>query len=132
MKLSALKDGTIDRKLIIVSRDLKYYANASHVAQTMRNALDNWSKVYSDLKEIFYVFNNNRIEKSVFNKNNVHSPFPRSYRWADCSAYLNHMRLVRKAREVELPISYCKTPLIYQDGFDNFLPLMGGKIKNIK
>ena len=124
MKLSTLKDGTIDGKLIVVSRDLKYYANASHIAHTMQNALDNWSKVYLDLKEIFYKLNNNRIEKFIFNENNVHSPLPRSYQWADCSAYVNHLRLVRKARGVELPVSYWKNPLIYQGGSDDFLPPM--------
>jgi fumarylacetoacetate (FAA) hydrolase len=121
MKLATLKDETIDGKLIVVSKDLKFYSYVSHIAQTMQSALDNWSKVYFDLKEISDKLNDNKIERFIFNERKVNSPLPRSYQWADCSAYVNHLKLVRKARGVELPKSYWNNPLIYQGGSDDFL-----------
>lgn len=121
MKLATLKDETIDGKLIVVSKDLKFYSYVSHIAQTMQSALDNWSKVYFDLKEISDKLNDNKIERFIFNERKVNSPLPRSYQWADCSAYVNQLKLVRKARGVELPKSYWNNPLIYQGGSDDFL-----------
>ena len=121
MKLATLKDETIDGKLIVVSKDLKFYSYVSHIAQTMQSALDNWSKVYFDLKEISDKLNDNKIERFIFNESKVNSPLPRSYQWADCSAYVNHLKLARKARGVQLPKSYWNNPLIYQGGSDDFL-----------
>ena len=79
MKLATLKDETIDGKLIVVSKDLKFYSYVSHIAQTMQSALDNWSKVYFDLKEISDKLNDNKIERFIFNERKVNSPLPRSY-----------------------------------------------------
>ncbi|NGO91421.1 MAG: 2-keto-4-pentenoate hydratase, partial [Halomonas sp.] len=49
------------------------------------------------------------------------SPLPRAYQWADGSAYLNHVELVRKARGAEMPPSFYDDPLIYQGGSDSFI-----------
>ena len=44
------------------------------------------------------------------------SPLPRAYEWVDGSAYLNHVRLVRKARGAEPPPTLETDPLVYQGG----------------
>ncbi len=121
MKLASFNDGTLDGKLIIVSKDLKFFADASHISPTMQSALDNWSNVNFELQNLYEKLNNNLIEKNLFDQEKVYSPLPRSYQWADCSAYTNHLKLARKARGADLPNSYLNNPLIYQGGSDDFL-----------
>ena len=121
MKLASLNDGTKDGKLIIVSKDLKYYTDASHISATMQSALDNWSNIKEQLKKLYEDLNHKMINKKLFDQNKVYSPLPRSFQWADCSAFTNHLKLARKARGVDLPKSYLKIPLIYQGGSDDFL-----------
>ena len=121
MKLASLNDGTKDGKLIIVSKDLKYYTDASHISATMQCALDSWSNIKEQLKKLYEDLNHKMINKKLFDQNKVYSPLPRSFQWADCSAFTNHLKLARKARGVDLPKSYLKNPLIYQGGSDDFL-----------
>ena len=121
MKIASLNDGTIDGKLIIVSKDLKYYTDASHISPTVQSTLDNWSKVNLKLKKLYEKLNNNLIKKRLFDQKKVYSPLPRSYQWADCSAYTNHLKLARKSRGADIPDSYLNNPLIYQGGSDDFL-----------
>ncbi len=122
MKLASFNDGTLDGKLIVVSKDLKFFTDASHISPTMQFALDNWSNVNFKLQNLYEKLNKNLIEKNLFNQEKVYSPLPRSYQWADCSAYTNHLKLARKARGADLPNSYLNNPLIYQGGSDDFLP----------
>ena len=49
------------------------------------------------------------------------APLPRAYQWADGSAYINHVELVRKARNSEVPESFYTDPLMYQGGSDDFI-----------
>ena len=121
MKLASLNDGTKDGKLIIVSKDLKYYTDASNISPTMQSAIDNWSNIKAKLTKLYEDLNYKMINKNIFDQNKVYSPLPRSYQWADCSAFTNHLKLARKARGVDLPKSYLKNPLIYQGGSDDFL-----------
>ena len=121
MKIASLNDGTIDGKLIIVSKDLKYYTDASHISPTVQSTLDNWSKVNLKLKKLYEKLNNNLIKKRLFDQKKAYSPLPRSYQWADCSAYTNHLKLARKSRGADIPDSYLDNPLIYQGGSDDFL-----------
>jgi len=53
------------------------------------------------------------------------APLPRAYQWADGSAYINHVELVRKARNAEVPESFYTDPLMYQGGSDGFIPPRG-------
>ena len=122
MKLASFNDGTLDGKLIIVSKDLKFFTDASHISPTMQFALDNWLNVNFELQNLYEKLNKNLIEKNLFDQEKVYSPPPRSYQWADCSAYTNHLKLSRKARGFDLPNSYLNNPIIYQGGSDDFLP----------
>ena len=122
MKLATLNDGSRDGQLLVVSRDLKYYISVKKIAPTLQFALDNWSKISSELKIIYEKINDTDIKKEVFDERLVHCPLPRSYQWADGSAYVNHVSLVRQARGAQMPKSFWTDPLMYQGGSDDFTP----------
>lgn len=121
MKLATLKNGTRDGRLVVVSRDLTHYADASHIAPTLQAALDNWKKLSGDLVSFAASFENGSVQAERFREHEAMSPLPRAYQWADGSAYVNHVELVRKARGAELPESFWTDPLMYQGGSDSLL-----------
>ncbi|MGF1683216.1 fumarylacetoacetate hydrolase family protein [Photobacterium minamisatsumaniensis] len=121
MKLASLNHGR-DGQLIVVSRDLKVAVHAHDIAPTLQFALDNWDQVEADLQHIYHNLNNGDISNSfTFNPMFCASPLPRAYQWADGSAYVNHVELVRKARGAEMPESFWSDPLMYQGMSDGFL-----------
>jgi len=110
-----------DGQLIVVSRDLSRYANANSIASTMQSVLDDWDEKQPALSELYTQLNADSSMGSPFEQADVESPLPRSYQWADGSAYVNHVELVRKARGAEVPDSFWTDPLMYQGGSDTFL-----------
>ena len=86
MKLATLNDGTKDGQLIIVSKDLKTFVEAQDVVSTMQNAIDNWDSVKTLLEDISIELNAGKLKSNTFDATLVHSPFPRSFQWADGSA----------------------------------------------
>jgi fumarylacetoacetate (FAA) hydrolase len=120
MKVASLRDGR-DGRLIVVSRDLTRAADASAVAPTMQAALDDWAKAEPRLQEIWNAVEAGRMPTMAFDPAKCASPLPRAYQWADGSAYVNHVELVRKARGAEMPASFWTDPLMYQGGSDTFL-----------
>ena len=122
MKLATYKDGSRDGQLAVVSRDLKTAHLADGIAPTMQAALDDWAFIAPQLTELSQLLNNGRGGRSFdFDPAKCMAPLPRAYQWADGSAYLNHVELVRAARGAELPESYFTDPLMYQGGSDDFL-----------
>ncbi len=121
MKLATLKNHTRDGKLVVVSRDLKKAADASAIAPTLQAALDNWSEARPKLEKLAKELEAGSAKEIAFELALCASPLPRSYQWADGSAYVNHVELVRKARGAEMPPSFWTDPLIYQGGSDSFL-----------
>jgi fumarylacetoacetate (FAA) hydrolase len=122
MKLATLKDGTRDGQLMVVSRDLKTAQLADGVARTLQRALDDWTFIAPQLDQIYQELNNGRGRRSFeFDPARCMAPLPRAFQWADGSAYVNHVELVRKARGAELPESFWEEPLMYQGGGDDFL-----------
>ncbi len=119
MKLASLKDGR-DGRLVIVSRDLQRYLAASEVAPTLQAALDDWSNIRPQLEELAAALESSNAGEA-FDEAACASPLPRAYQWADGSAYVNHVELVRKARGAEMPESFWTDPLMYQGGSDSFL-----------
>lgn len=121
MKLASLNHGR-DGQLVVVSRDLTQAAHAHEIAPTLQFALDNWDQVEPDLQHIYRNLNDG-VARDVFPFNPAlcASPLPRAYQWADGSAYVNHVELVRKARGAEMPESFWTDPLIYQGMSDKFL-----------
>lgn len=122
MKLATLKNNTRDGRLAVVSKDLSRYVLVEHIALTMQQALDNWDSVVVELKATYQSLNRQQLEQALpFDESLCHSPLPRAYQWADGSAYVNHVELVRKARGAEMPESFWHDPLMYQGGSDSFI-----------
>lgn len=121
MKLASLQQSR-DGKLIVVSRDLKWAVSAQNIAPTMQYALDHWTDVEPILNDLYHALNRKVLEnRFVFQPTHCASPLPRAFQWADGSAYVNHVELVRKARGAEMPKSFWQDPLIYQGMSDKFL-----------
>lgn len=120
MKLASLKDGR-DGRLVVVSKDLTRYAEAGDIAPTLQAALDNWAEAEPRLKELARMVEDDAVPTQSFDEAACASPLPRAYQWADGSAYVNHVELVRRARGAELPESFWEDPLMYQGGSDSFL-----------
>jgi fumarylacetoacetate (FAA) hydrolase len=121
MKLATLRDSTRDGRLIVVSRDLTRFADAGEVARTLQAALDDWSDIAPRLARIAERLEDGSQPWQPFNPRHVQSPLPRAFQWADGSAYVNHVELVRKARNAEMPPTFWTDPLMYQGGSDSFL-----------
>lgn len=122
MKLATLKNGTRDGQLVVVSRDLSQAITVPTIAQTLQQALDHWQESYSKLKETYDLLNAGKIKNPLkFSEQRITSPLPRAFQWADGSAYVNHVELVRKARGAEMPADFWTDPLMYQGGSDSFL-----------
>jgi fumarylacetoacetate (FAA) hydrolase len=122
MKLATLKDGTRDGQLMVVSRDLKTAQLADGVCRTLQRALDDWAFIAPQLEDIYQELNRGGGRRSFdFDPSNCMAPLPRAFQWADGSAYVNHVELVRKARGAEMPASFWEEPLMYQGGSDDFL-----------
>jgi len=128
VKLAALKDGR-DGRLVVVSRDLARCADASAVAPTMQAALDDWDAIAPKLRDLAEALEAGRIAGVPFDQAQCAAPLPRAHGWADGSAYVNHVALVRRARGAELPASFWTDPLMYRGASDGFLgcrdPIVG-------
>ncbi|AMN41614.1 fumarylacetoacetate hydrolase family protein [Rhodoplanes sp. Z2-YC6860] len=120
MKLASLKSGR-DGQLVVVSRDLTRSADASVVARTFREALDDWSAAEPRLQEIADSLEAGRIAHAPFDPKKCAAPLPRSFGWADGSAYVNHVALVRKSRGAEVPATFWTDPLMYRGASDQFI-----------
>lgn len=121
MKLATIRNGTRDGMLVVVSRDLTRCVDAQIIAPNLQAALDDWAQVESELADLAVSLEAGEVESAVFDETKAHSPLPRAYQWADGSAYVNHVELVRKARGAEMPESFWSDPLMYQGGSDSFL-----------
>jgi fumarylacetoacetate (FAA) hydrolase len=120
MKLASLKHGR-DGRLVVVSDDLQWCADAAPIAPTLQTALDDWAAVEPRLCALANDLANGRTAQRRFDEGACASPLPRAFQWADGSAYVNHVELVRKARGAEMPASFWTDPLMYQGGSDTFL-----------
>jgi fumarylacetoacetate (FAA) hydrolase len=122
MKLATLKDGTRDGQLAVVSRDLKTAQLADGVARSLQRALDDWSFIAPQLEAIYQDLNHGRARRAFdFEPAHCMAPLPRAFQWADGSAYVNHVELVRKARGADMPDAFWDEPLMYQGGSDDLL-----------
>jgi len=123
MKLASLPQGR-DGRLIVVSDDLAWYADADHIVPTLQGLLDDWNRHAPVLEALAIELEHGAIPRKRFHEREAAAPLPRAYQWADGSAYVNHVELVRKARGAELPDSFWHDPLMYQGGSDD---LRGGR-----
>ena len=121
MKLASLKSDDRDGALVIVSRDLTAVCDASSISPNLRHAIEHWTNSFPLLKKLAGDLEDGILQTEPFDPTRLSSPLPRSFQWADGSAYLSHMRLVRKARGAEMPPNSEIEPLLYQGGSDYFL-----------
>lgn len=121
MKLATLKDSTRDGRLVVVSRDLTRCSEVGHIARTLQAALDDWAHIAPRLERVAEGLETGSQPTIRFHEHDAASPLPRAYQWADGSAYVNHVELVRKARNADMPESFWSDPLMYQGGSDSFL-----------
>ena len=120
MKLASLKGGR-DGRLVVVSNDLAWFTEAHHIAPTLQAALDHWEGMEPVLRGLAEMLEHGSAPRERFHEHQAASPLPRAYQWADGSAYVNHVALVRKARSAEMPETFWIDPLMYQGGSDGFL-----------
>ncbi len=122
MKLASYKDGSRDGQLVVVSRDLSTAHYATAIATRLQQVLDDWGFLSPQLEDLYTTLNQGKARHAfAFEPARCMAPLPRAYQWADGSAYINHVELVRKARGTEVPESFYTDPLMYQGGSDDFL-----------
>ncbi len=122
MKLATYKDGSRDGQLVVVSRDLSTAHYATGIANTLQQALDDWNFIAPQLQDLYVTLNQGKARHAfAFDSRMCMAPLPRAYQWADGSAYINHVELVRAARNSEVPATFYTDPLMYQGGSDDFL-----------
>ncbi|MEM9102594.1 MAG: fumarylacetoacetate hydrolase family protein [Pseudomonadota bacterium] len=122
MKLATLKNNTRDGQLVVVNKAMTLAVAVPEIAPTLQSALDNWDETAPKLEAIYQGLNQGTIKGTLpFEETACESPLPRAYQWADGSAYVNHVELVRKARGAEMPESFWTDPLMYQGGSDAFI-----------
>ena len=122
MKLATLRNGARDGCLYLVSKDLQTAVCVASIAENLQWALENWPTVEPQLQAHYAQLNNGALDDIIqFSHCQLESPLPRAYQWADGSAYVNHVELVRKARGAKIPDSFWSDPLMYQGGGDSFL-----------
>jgi fumarylacetoacetate (FAA) hydrolase len=122
MKLATYKDGSRDGQLVVVSRDLTTAHYATGVANRLQQALDDWNFIAPQLQDLYETLNGGKARHAFpFDPRQCMAPLPRAYQWADGSAYLNHVELVRAAGKSDVPESFYTDPLMYQGGSDDFL-----------
>ncbi len=122
MKLATYKDGSRDGQLVVVSRDLSSAHYATGIASKMQQVLDDWNFMSPQLQDLYETLNSGKARHAFpFEPAQCMAPLPRAYQWADGSAFINHVELVRKARNSEVPETFYTDPLMYQGGSDDFI-----------
>jgi len=122
MKLGTLDDGTRDGQLMVVSRDLQLAHLAADIAPRLQSVLDDWQFLAPQLADLYDTLNQGKARHAFsFDPRQCLAPLPRAYQWADGSAYVNHVELMRRSRNASLPERFWHDPLIYQGGSDDFI-----------
>jgi fumarylacetoacetate (FAA) hydrolase len=122
MKLATYKDGSRDGQLVVVSRDLSTAHYATGIASKLQQLLDDWNFIAPQLHDLSVTLNHGKARHAfAFDPAMCMAPLPRAYQWADGSAYINHVELVRAARNSEVPDSFYTDPLMYQGGSDDLI-----------
>ncbi len=122
MKLATYKDSSRDGQLVVVSRDLQTAHYATSIATRLQQVLDDWGFLSPQLQDLYDTLNQGKSRHAFpFEPARCMAPLPRAYQWADGSAFINHVELVRKARNSEVPTTFYTDPLMYQGGSDDFI-----------
>ena len=122
MKLATLKDGSLDGRLVVVSRDLQQAVAAPTIAPNLLDALQRWDAVRLPLQDLSDALNAGAAPGAfAFNPAACAAPLPRSPQWLDGSAFLNHGRLMERAFNAPPIPDFDTVPVMYQGASDDFL-----------
>lgn len=122
MKLASLKSKCRDGELIVVSRDNQKAVKAVDIAPSLREAIESWADCAPKLEQLYKDLNEGKAKDPFkVSVGDLHSPLPRAFQWADGSAFIHHIKLVRMARNAPFPDTLETVPLMYQGGSDSFL-----------
>jgi len=121
LKLASLKTGGRDGTLIVVNRELTHWVEATEIAATLQQAIENWSNSAPRLNALSQQLNDDTSNARRLDFTALASPLPRAYEFLDGSAYLPHVERVRRARGSEVPASFYDDPLMYQATSAGFL-----------
>lgn len=122
MKLGSLKSSSLDGELCVVSKDLKKAVKVTHIVPSLREAMEKWTQYEGKLQQIYTDLNAGKIiESFVVRPEDFHSALPRTWLFADGSAFIYHIKLVRMARKAPLPATLETVPLMYQGECGQFL-----------
>ena len=122
MKLASLRDGGRDGVLVVVDTSLARCVRVPEIAPNLQAALENWERAAPALGRVARSLEaGERQDAEPFDHAACAAPLPRAYQFADGSAYVTHVELVRKARGAEMPESFWTDPLMYQGLSDHFL-----------
>jgi len=116
MRLATMKDGTRDGRLAVVRHDGAALVPAGRIARTLQEALDAWDRCEPLLRALAADLDAGEVAGEPVAFERLHAPLPRAYEWVDGSAFLHHVRLVRRARGAEPPPTLETDPLVYQGG----------------
>ncbi len=113
MKLGAIRDGSRDGRLVVVSRDLARAVLATGIAPTLQAALDCWDAAAPKLAALFDRLEGGRAPDAIrLDPGALGPPLPRAFGWIDSSVYLTHMERARKLRNAPFPEIYRREPLM--------------------
>lgn len=122
MKLGTLKSSSKDGELCVVSRDLKRAVKASHIVPNLREALENWEEFAPKLQKLSQDLESKTVRGDfAVVEEDFHAALPRTWLFADGSAFIHHIKLVRQARKAALPETLLTVPLMYQGECGEFL-----------
>jgi len=121
MRLATQRDGSPDGRLIVVSADGTRAIDARAAAGNLRAALDDWQRVAPSLERLAHELVKGSPAAFELDVAQLAAPLPRAAEWVDGSAYLNHVRLVRRARNAAPPTTLETDPLVYQGGASDML-----------
>ena len=121
MKLGSLKSSSKDGQLVVISRDNKKMISAKAIAGSLRQAVENWSETRPALENLSEKLNRGEAPGEDAVEKNFLSPLPRAFQWIDGSAFIQHIKLVRKSRKAPIPDTLHTIPLVYQGSGDSFL-----------
>ena len=112
MKLATCKDGSRDGQLVVVSRDLTQAVFANGIATRMQQVLDDWNFLSPQLQGPVRPAQQGPGPQRLRLRGprEVHGPLPRAYQWADGSAFINHVELVRRPATRKCPPRSTPTP----------------------
>lgn len=121
MRLATLRDGSPDGRLLVVSADGTRAIDARAAASSLRAALDDWERTAPSLAQLSVELDKGSPAAFELDVSHLAAPLPRAAEWVDGSAYLTHVRLVRRARNAAPPATLESDPLVYQGGASDML-----------